>query len=144
MEKIANVGWFLTNEEMAKIVEAYELLGKIIPRPGCEEGLAGDNGGTIPYTTPDAPEKNKPCDKEYGSPCPNCPFNQPYKLWWDWTWRPWQAPWYGPGEAVPTDWKIGDGEWWKHHPYCTSTTEDKPNTVKDTRTNGQDNAFKWQ
>ena len=123
MERIGNAGWFITNDEYNRLLNAYDLLRGLFDGAKTSENKEYENpqeiGINMPY-------------------CPNCPYRNPA----DWTWRPWQAPWYGPGEPVPTDWKIGDGEWWKHQPYCTSTTEDNPNTVKDTRTNGQDNAFK--
>lgn len=32
MEKIRNVGWFITDEEMQKIERAYEILQSLIPR----------------------------------------------------------------------------------------------------------------
>ena len=129
MERIGNVGWFLTDKEMAKLQEAFDTLRLVLPRKEDENTgtLTGDKGNTIPYTPNQGIGINEPCPQ-----CPNCPWKNPADL----TWRPWQAPWYGPGEPVPTDWKIGDGEWWKNSPYCTSTTADNPNAVKETKTTG--------
>ena len=127
MERIGNIGWFLTDKEMAKLQEAFDTLRLVLPRSEDENTstLTDDKGNTIPYT----PNQGIGINESYPR-CPNCPWKNPA----DWTWRPWQAPWYGPGEPVPTDWKIGDGEWWKNYPYCTSTTEDNPNAVKESKT----------
>ena len=125
MERIGNAGWFMTDEEHDKLIAVLDLLSDFF-----EKGtLTSGDGRTIPYD----PQPIK-INESYPQ-CPNCPWKNPA----DWTWRPWQAPWYGPGEPVPTDWKIGDGEWWKNSPYCTSTTEDNPNAVKQTKTTGDCN-----
>ena len=137
MEKIGNIGWFLTNEEMAKLQGAFETLRLLLPRPGEEENITlnPNRGIGLPYTPPQEIEINKPC--------PNCPWSgkeiNPWVNPADWTWRPWQAPWYGaPGEPIhPDEFKVGDGEWWKHQPYCTSSTEDNPNAVKETKSTGE-------
>ena len=123
MERIGNAGWFVTDEEYEKLLAALDILGSLLGKKMVDNNLTGGDG-TIPYD-PQPIEINKPG-------CPNCPWKNPA----DWTWRPWQAPWYGdPGEPIsPKEWKIGDGEWWKHQPYCTSTTDDNPNAVKETLT----------
>lgn len=130
MEKIGNIGWFLTDEEMAKLEEAFDALRTIMP--GFEDGLnsgpadlthTGDKVNSVPYTPNQGIGINEPC--------PQCPWKNPA----DWMWRPWQAPWYGPGDPIPTKWEIGDGEWWKHQPYCTtSTSADNPDGVNETIT----------
>ena len=121
MEKIGNAGWFITNEEHDKLTEVYELLKGLFGT-----SLTGGDGGTIPYN---------PQPIGINEPCPNCPWKNPNPGIGDWTWRPWQAPWYGnPGEPIsPQKWKIGDGEWWKYQPYCTSTTADNSNAAKETK-----------
>ena len=106
MERIGNAGWFMTDEEHDKLIAVLDLLSDFF-----EKGtLTSGDGRTIPYD----PQPIK-INESYPQ-CPNCPWKNPADL----TWRPWQAPWYGPGEPVPTDWKIGDGEWWKNSPYCNS------------------------
>ena len=126
MERIGNVGWFMTDEEHEKLLAVLDLLSDFF-----EKGTLTGGNGTIPYDRVDLPYDHQPIKINEPYPqCPNCPWKNPA----DWTWRPWQAPWYGPGEPVPTDWKIGDGEWWKNYPYCTSTTEDNPNAVKESKT----------
>jgi len=122
MERIGNAGWFMTDEEHDKLITVLDLLSDFF-----EKGtLTGGDGRTIPYD----PQPFK-INESYPQ-CPNCPWKNPA----DWTWRPWQAPWYGiPPEPVPTDYKVGDGEWWKNQPYCTSTAEDNPNVVKESKTN---------
>ena len=139
MEKIGNIGWFLTNEEMAKLQGAFETLRLLLPRPGEEENLTitGVKENGIPYTPPGSIDID---------PCPNCPWKgKEVKPWVnpaDWTWRPEQAPWYGaPGEPIhPDDWKIGDPPgWWKDSPYCTSTSGLDPNEVEETKTTGNKN-----
>lgn len=120
MERIGNAGWFMTDEEHEKFLAVLDLLSGFYEKTTITGGYDKVN---LPYDNGPI-EINKP-------QCPNCPWKNPG----DWTWRPWQAPWYGiPPEQVPTDYKVGDGEWWKHQPYCTSTTEDNPNAVKDTKT----------
>lgn len=115
----------MTDEEHEKLVIALGLFSDIF-----EKGTLTGGDGTIPYD-PQPIKINEPYPQ-----CPNCPWKNPG----DWTWRPWQAPWYGPGDPIsPNDWKIGDGEWWKHQPYCTSTTEDNPDAVKQTKTTGDCN-----
>ena len=127
MERIGNAGWFVTDEEYEKLLAALDILGSLLGKKMVDNNLTGGDG-TIPYD-PQPIEINKPG-------CPNCPWKNPNPDIGDWTWRPWQAPWYGdPGEPIsPKEWKIGDGEWWKHQPYCTSTTDDNPNAVKETLT----------
>ena len=130
MERIGNVGWFLTDKEMAKLQEAFDTLRLVLPRKNEENTskLTGDEGNTIPYMPNQGIGINEPCPL-----CPNCPWKNPA----DQLWRPWTAPWYygNPGEPIsPDEWKIGDGEWWKHQPYCTSTTDDNLNAVKETLT----------
>ena len=129
MEKIGKIGWFLTDEEMAKLQEAFDTLRLVLPRKEDEntDTLTGDKGNTIPY----APNQGIGINE----PCPNCPWRNPNPDIGDWTWRPWQAPWYGnPGKPIsPDEWKIGDGEWWKYQPYCTSTTADNSNAAKETK-----------
>ena len=143
MEKVGKIGWFLTNEEMEDITNDIEAIRRHVEDlthllPGWEDGmeeheLTDEDGRKLPYTPPNTININKPC--------PNCPWGgkeiNPWVNPADWTWRPWQAPWYGaPGEPIhPDEFKIGDGEWWKHQPYCTSTTDDNPNVVKDSKTN---------
>ena len=131
MERIGNVGWFVTDSEMAKLQEAFDTLRLVLPRKEDENTgtLTEDKGNTIPYTPNQGIGINEPCPQ-----CPNCPWKNPADL----TWRPWQAPWYGePGKTVrPEEFKIGDGEWGKNSPYCTSTTADNPNAVKETKTTG--------
>ena len=129
MERIGNAGWFLTDEEYEKLLAALDILSSLLGKKMTDDTLTGGDG-TIPHDH--QPIKiNEPYQ-----PCPNCPWKNPNPNIGDWTWRPWQAPWYGdPGEPIsPKEWKVGDGEWWKHQPYCTSTTEDNPNAVKDTKT----------
>jgi hypothetical protein len=109
MEKIGNVGWFMTNEEKLEMEDIIKELTHILKT----EDQTGFNEPTVPYNPNQYPVWKNPAD---------------------WTWRPWQAPWYGPGDPVPTEYKIGDGEWWKNQPYCTSTTGYDPNVVKDTLT----------
>lgn len=127
MERIGNAGWFMTDEEYEKLLTALDILGSLLGKKMVDNNLTGGDG-TIPYD-PQPIEINKPG-------CPNCPWKNPNPNIGDWTWRPWQAPWYGdPGEPIsPKEWNIGDGEWWKHQPYCTSTTGDDPNVVKETLT----------
>lgn len=134
MEKIGNIGWFITNEEKAEleaIIKRLECILNVDSEKGGGPAIAEPN--TIPYD-PHLFRINGPCPQ-----CPNCPWKNPG----DWTWRPWQAPWYGPGDPIPTEYKIGDGEWWKQ-PYYTSTTAEGPNTVKDSRTNDPDITLKCQ
>jgi len=127
MERIGNAGWFMTDEEYDKLNVALDLLGGLLGKRMIDDTLTG-GGGTIPYD-PQPIEINKSYPQ-----CPNCPWRNPNPNIGDWTWRPWQAPWYGPGDPIPTEYKIGDGEWWKHQPYCTSATND-PNVVKESKTN---------
>lgn len=122
MERVGNAGWFMTDEEYDKLNVALDLLGGLLGKRVIDDTLTGGNG-TIPYD----PQPIK-INESYPQ-CPNCPWKNPA----DWTWRPWQAPWYGPGDPIPTEYKIGDGEWWKHQPYCTSATND-PNVVKESKT----------
>ena len=133
MERIGNAGWFMSNEEYENLNLALDLLGRLLGKRVIDDTLTCDSG--VPYNEVNFPyDKNIKINESYPQ-CPNCPWKNPG----DWTWRPWQAPWYGPGEPVPTDWKIGDGEWWKHQPYCTSTTGYNPDVVKETLT-AQNNA----
>ena len=135
MERIGNAGWFMTDEEYEKLLAALDILGGLLGKKMTDDTLTGGYDKVkLPYDG-EPIEINKPG-------CPNCPWKNPA----DWTWRPWQAPWYGdPGEPIsPKDWKVGDGEWWKHQPYCTSTTEDNPNAVKDSRTNDPNDIMKCQ
>lgn len=120
MERVGNAGWFMTDEEYDKLNIALDLLGGLLGKRVIDDTLTGDSG--VPY------DKNIKINESYPQ-CPNCPWKNPG----DWTWRPWQAPWYGPGDPIPTEYKIGDGEWWKHQPYCTSATND-PNVVKESKT----------
>ena len=134
MERIGNAGWFVTDEEYEKLLAALDILGSLLGKKITDDTLTGGYDKVkLPYDG-EPIEINKP-------QCPNCPWKNPA----DWTWRPWQAPWYGdPGEPIsPKEWKVGDGEWWKHQPYCTST-EDNPNTVKDSRTIDPDDIMKCQ
>lgn len=129
MEKIGNIGWFITDEEKAELETIIKRLEHIL---NVDSEKKGEPTITEPNTIPYDPNQfriNDPYPQ-----CPNCPWKNPNPNIGDWTWRPWQAPWYGPWEPVPTDWKIGDGEWWKHQPYCTSTTGDNPDVVKETLT----------
>lgn len=124
MERIGNAGWFMTNEEHEKLLAAFNLLGSLLGKEMTDGTLTGGDG-TIPCD-PQTIKINEPYPQ-----CPNCPWKNPA----DQLWRPWTAPWYygNPGEPIsPDEWKIGDGEWWKHQPYCTSTTDDNPNAVKET------------
>ena len=135
MERIGNAGWFMTDEEYEKLLAALDILCGLLGKKMTDDTLTGGYDKVkLPYDG-EPIEINKPG-------CPNCPWKNPA----DWTWRPWQAPWYGdPGEPIsPKDWKVGDGEWWKHQPYCTSTTEDNPNAVKDSRTNDPNDIMKCQ
>ena len=135
MERIGNAGWFMTDEEYEKLLAALDILGSLLGKKMVDNTLTGGyDKVNLPYDG-EPIEINKPG-------CPNCPWKNPA----DWTWRPWQAPWYGdPGEPIsPKEWNVGDGEWWKHQPYCTSTTEDNPNAVKDSRTNDPDDIMKCQ
>ena len=129
MERIGKIGWFLNDEEFERISNAIiviqEVLDSVKVNAGSEPGdltlKPGQGNGTLPL-----------------NPCPNCPWKgneiNPWVNPADWTWRPWQAPWYGdPGEIKRFE--VGDGEWWKHQPYCTSTIEDNPNVVKETKSN---------
>ena len=139
MERIGNAGWFLTDEEYEKLLAALDILGSLLGKKMTDNTLTGGYDKVkLPYDG-EPIEINKPG-------CPNCPWKNPNPNIGDWTWRPWQAPWYGdPGEPIsPKEWKVGDGEWWKHQPYCTSTTEDNPNAVKDSRTNDPDDIMKCQ
>ena len=120
MEKIGNAGWFMTDEEYDKLNIALDLLGVLLGKRVIDDTLTGDSG--VSY------DKNIKINESYPQ-CPNCPWKNPGDL----TWKPWQAPWYGPGDPIPTEYKIGDGEWWKHQPYCTSTTNDT-NVVKENKT----------
>ena len=135
MERIGNVGWFMTDEEYEKLLAALDILGSLLGKKMTDDTLTGG------YDKVKLPYDGEPI--EINKPCPNCPWGgkeiNPWVNPADWTWRPWQAPWYGnPGEPIsPNDWKVGDGEWWKHQPYCTSTTEDNPNAVKETKTTGE-------
>lgn len=142
MERIGNIGWFLTDEEYERISNAVivikEIIDSVKPKNGHPDNITDpDLSGGVPYEpNHGGNELNIP------DPCPNCPWKgnglNPWVNPADWTWRPWQAPWYGPGDPInPNDWKIGDGEWWKHQPYCTSTTADDPNAVKQTKTTGE-------
>lgn len=134
MERIGNIGWFLTDEEYERISNAVIVIKEVIDSAKNKSNITDPAPGTIPYTPNEGIGINVP------DPCPNCPWKNPNPNIGDWTWRPWQAPWYGPGDPIsPNDWKIGDGEWWKHQPYCTSTTEDNPNAVKQTKTTGDCN-----
>jgi len=130
MERIGNAGWFVTDEEYEKLFAALDILGSLLGKKMVDNTLTGGyDKVNLPYDG-EPIEINKPG-------CPNCPWKNPNPNIGDWTWRPWQAPWYViPPEPVPTDYKVGDGEWWKHQPYCTSTTEDNQNMVKDTKTDG--------
>lgn len=139
MERIGNAGWFMTDEEYEKLLAALDILGSLLGKKMTDNTLTGGyDKVNLPYDG-EPIEINKPG-------CPNCPWRNPNPNIGDWTWRPWQAPWYGdPGEPIsPKEWKVGDGEWWKHQPYCTSTTEDNPNAVKDSRTNDPDDIMKCQ
>jgi hypothetical protein len=139
MERIGNAGWFVTDEEYEKLLAALDILSSLLGKKMVDNTLTGGyDKVNLPYDG-EPIEINKPG-------CPNCPWKNPNPNIGDWTWRPWQAPWYGdPGEPIsPKEWKVGDGEWWKHQPYCTSTTEDNPNAVKDSRTNDPDNIMKCQ
>ena len=118
MEKIGNIGWFITNEEKCELETIIERLGHIL---NLHSEKKNDLSGTEPCTTP---YDQQPI--EINKPCPQCPWKNPA----DWTWRPWQAPWY----TSPTEWKFDDGDWWRHVPYCTSSTDD-PNVVKESKTN---------
>ena len=125
----------MTDEEYEKLLAALDILCGLLGKKMTDDTLTGGYDKVkLPYDG-EPIEINKPG-------CPNCPWKNPA----DWTWRPWQAPWYGdPGEPIsPKDWKVGDGEWWKHQPYCTSTTEDNPNAVKDSRTNDPNDIMKCQ
>ena len=122
MEKIGNAGWFLTNEEYKKIAEACDILTNLFKTVT----LTSDDGAAIP-SDPQPIKINEPYPQ-----CPGCPWKNPA----DWTWRPEQAPWYG--EPIFKDYKVGDGEWWKNAPYCTTTTEDNPNAVKESKTTGDE------
>ena len=129
MERIGDAGWFMTNEEHDKFLKALAVLESFSP----DALEMPEEKKTLPYDKVNLPYDQGPIKINEPYPqCPNCPWKNPA----DWTWRPWQAPWYGdPGEPIsPKEWKVGDGEWWKHQPYCTSTTEDNPNAVKDTKT----------
>ena len=133
MEKIGNTGWFLTNEEYERISNAIIVIQEIVDSVKCKQGHA-DN---IALKQKEY-ESNEFAETTQTHPCPNCPWKDNWKPWTnpvDWRWRPEQAPWYG----EPIDFKryeVGDGEWWKHQRYCTSTTEDNPNIVKETKTTG--------
>lgn len=115
MERVGNAGWFMTDEEYDKLNIVLDLLSGLLGKRMIDDTLTGD------------PQPIK-INESYPQ-CPTCPWKNPA----DWTWRPWQAPWYGPGDPIPTEYKIGDGEWWKHQPYCTSATND-PNVVKESKT----------
>ena len=133
MERIGDAGWFMTNEEHDKFLKALAILESF----GQDAIELPEENKALPYDRVDLPYDQGPV--KINEACPNCPWaGKDIKPWLnpaDWTWRPWQAPWYGiPSEPVPTDYKVGDGEWWKHQPYCTSTTEGNPNVVKDTKT----------
>ena len=121
----------MTDEEYDKLNVALDLLGGLLGKRVIDDTLTGGDR-TIPYD-PQPIKINEPYQQ-----CPNCPWKNPP----DWTWRPWQEPWYGPGDPILTDYKIGDGEWWKHQPYCTSTTGYNPDAIKETLTaqnNAEDN-----
>lgn len=133
MEKVGKIGWFLTNEEMEDITNDIEAIRRHVDDltrllPGWEDGenITEDGNGTLPYTPPNTIDINTPCPY-------NCPWKNPNPNIGDWTWRPWQAPWYGPG-VPPQKYEVGDGRWWENQPYCTSTTDDNPNVVKDSKT----------
>ena len=125
MEKLGNIGWFITNEEKSEL-EAIITRLEYILNVGSEK--KGEPTITEPNTIPYDPHPfgiNEP-------PCPKCPWKNPA----DWTWRPEQAPWYG--EPIFKDYKVGDGEWWKNSPYCTTTTGYEPNAVKESKTTGEE------
>jgi hypothetical protein len=100
MEKIGNVGWFITNEECNIFKETYTIL----------KGIFGDDNLTINQPTPNT---------------------TPWKNPADWTWRPWQAPWYGEGPCDPPY----PGDYTTHQPYCTCTTEHDSDATKEIITN---------
>lgn len=116
MEKIGNIGWFVTNEEFKKISECIDVFKEVSDKF-------------------DEKHNTEPVIRQWENPV-------------DWTWRPWQAPWYvgrryEDNPYFTKEWmendncqeyKIDDGEWWKHQPYCTSTTTSDPNMVRNTRT----------
>lgn len=138
MERIGDAGWFMTNEEHEKLLKVLDILESFSP----DTLEMPKDKNVFPYDRVDLPYDQGPIKINEPYPqCPNCPWKNPG----DWTWRPWQAPWYGnPGDPIPTEYKVGDGEWWKHQPYCTSTTEDNPNSVKDGRTIDPDDIMKCQ
>lgn len=143
MEKVGKIGWFLTNEEMEDITNDIEVIRRHVDDltrllPGWEDGenITDDGNGTLPYTPPNTIDINTPCPE-------NCPWKNPNPNIGDWTWRPWQAPWYRPG-VPPQKYEVGDGRWWENQPYCTSTTDDNPNAVKDTKTNGDNEGPVWE
>jgi hypothetical protein len=118
MDRIGPAGWFITDEEYNEIVALLDTLEKMFRKEKTDyEKL------NLPYEP-----RLRPNEPSY----PKCPWNNPC----DWTWRPEQAPWYG--EPIFKDYKVGDGEWWKNSPYCTSTTEDNPNAVKESKTTGDE------
>lgn len=127
MERIGNVGWFMTDEEHNELLALLDgfcgLFGKqVIDRNFANEPLI------------DQQECPKP---EINKPCPNYPYQYPWTNPWDWTWRPWQAPWY--------EYEVGDGEWWKNPPYCSTTTGEDPNLVKNTYTaNKSEEDDRWK
>ena len=145
MEKVGKIGWFLTNDEMEDITNNIEAIRRHVEDlthllPGWEDGteeleLTDEGGGKLPYTPPNTIDINTPCPY-------NCPWKNPNPNIGDWTWRPWQAPWYGPG-VPPQKYEVGDGRWWENQPYCTYTTDDNPNAVKDTKTNGDNEGPVW-
>ena len=139
MERIGNVGWFLSNEEYETIMDSINKVRVLLESV---KTLKSSEGKSLTEGDGDMEEiklNDKGFNEPVATPCPNCPWKgnglNPWVNPADWTWRPWQAPWYvDPGEIKKFE--IGDGEWWKHQPYCTSTTDDNPNVVKDTKTTG--------
>ena len=140
MERIGNVGWFLSNEEYETIMDSVNkvrVLLESVKTLKSSEGKSiteGDDLGKVTIEQVEDPDFNRLAQQH--PDCSKCPWSpwslnpKPYINPCDWTWRPWQAPWYS------EEYKVGDGEWWKHQPYCTCTTDDNPNVVKDTKTTG--------
>ena len=141
MERIGNIGWFLSDEEYERISNSIIVISEILDSCKVKACKTQDYHDNCAEPLKDAPNITYPVLNEPIPTCPHCPWkgDNPWKIWQnpaDWTVRPEHLPWYGdPGEPIsPKEWKVGDGEWWKHQPYCTSTTEDNPNAVKDTKT----------
>lgn len=138
MERIGTAGWFLSNEEYEKLSQAIDTIKALVDsvkaiRARDGRDLTLNDPGKVVIEEIEDPGFNKQAQMQ--PDCSRCPWSpwslnpKPYINPCDWTWRPWQAPWYG------EEYKVGDGEWWKHQPYCTSTTDDNPNAVKESKSN---------